>query len=66
VLEHDPARDELYAVGTAGAEQFARFFDQYAMKLTFEYGGVERARTAVGGTTVLRELTNYCRNTIEC
>ncbi|HWD16042.1 MAG TPA: hypothetical protein VG865_05485, partial [Casimicrobiaceae bacterium] len=66
VLEHDPARDALYAVGTAGAEQFARFFDQYAMKLTFEYGGVERARTPIGDTTVLRELTNYCRNTIEC
>ena len=66
VLEHDPARDELYAVGTAGAEQFARFFDQYAMKLTFEYGGVDRARTPISDTTVLRELTNYCRNTIEC
>jgi Rieske Fe-S protein len=66
VLEHDPARDELYAVGTAGAEQFTRFFDQYAMKLTFEYGGVDRARAPIGDTTVLRELTNYCRNTIYC
>jgi Rieske Fe-S protein len=66
VLEHDPARDELFAVGTVGAEQFDRFFEQYAMKLTFEYGSVERARAAIGGTTVLRELTSYCRNTIEC
>ena len=66
VLEHDPAQDELFAVGTVGAEQFDRFFEQYAMKLTFEYGSVERARAAIGGTTVLRELTSYCRNTIEC
>jgi arsenite oxidase small subunit len=66
VLEYDAARDELYAVGTAGAEQFARFFDQYAMKLTFEYGSVGRARTPAGETTVLRELTAYCRNTIAC
>ena len=66
VLEHDPARDELFAVGTVGAEQFDRFFEQYAMKLTFEYGSVERARAAIGGTTVLRELTSYCRNTIAC
>jgi arsenite oxidase small subunit len=66
VLEHDAAHDELYAVGTAGAEQFDRFFDQYAMKLTFEYGSVERAHAGVGDTTVLRELTDYCRNTIQC
>ena len=65
-LEHDAVRDELYALGTVGAEQFGPFFDKYAMKLTFEYGSVERARTPVTDTTVVRELTNYCRNTIEC
>jgi hypothetical protein len=53
-------------VGTAGAEQFDRFFRQYEMKLTFEYGSVERAHAPVVDTTVLRELTAYCRNTIEC
>jgi hypothetical protein len=36
------------------------------MKLTFEYGGLGRAHASVGDTTVVRELTNYCRNTIEC
>jgi hypothetical protein len=36
------------------------------MRLALEYGSVERARVAVADTTVVRELTNYCRNTIEC
>jgi Rieske Fe-S protein len=66
VLEHDAARDELYAVGTAGAEQFVPFFAKYEMKLTFEYGSLGRAHESVGDATVVRELTNYCRNTIEC
>ena len=65
-LEHDAARDELYAVGTIGAEQFGPFFDKYAMKLTLEYGSLERARAPVTDTTVVRELTDYCRNTIQC
>ena len=65
-LEHDPTRDELYALGTIGAEQFDRFFEQYAMKLSLEYGGVERAKAPVADTTVVSELTSYCRNTIEC
>jgi Rieske Fe-S protein len=65
-LEHDAARDELHALGTIGAEQFEPFFEKYAMKLSLEYGSVERARQPVPDTTVVRELTNYCRNTIEC
>ncbi|HEY7787801.1 MAG TPA: hypothetical protein VIF33_04685 [Casimicrobiaceae bacterium] len=66
VLEHDAARDELYALGTIGAEQFGPFFEKYAMKLSLEYGSVERARAPITGETVMRELTSYCRNTIEC
>ncbi|HEX6137601.1 MAG TPA: hypothetical protein VF059_08075 [Casimicrobiaceae bacterium] len=65
-LEHDPDRDELHALGTVGAEQFAPFFEKYAMKLSLEYGSIERARAPVTDTTVVRELMNYCRNTIEC
>lgn len=65
-LEHDPVRDELYALGTIGAEQFDRFFEQYAMKLSLEYGSVERAKAPVADATVVSELTSYCRNTIEC
>jgi arsenite oxidase small subunit len=65
-LEHDATRDELYALGTVGAEQFGPFFDKYAMKLTLDYGSLERARAAVTDKTVVRELTSYCRNTIQC
>jgi len=65
-LEYDASRDELWAIGTIGAEQFEPFFEKYAFKLELEYGGLERARKPVETTTVVRELTNYCRTTIEC
>ncbi|MGE5170425.1 MAG: hypothetical protein ACM3JC_08640 [Rudaea sp.] len=65
-LEHDAARDQLHALGTIGAEQFEPFFEKYAMKLALEYGSVERARAPVADTTVVRELTDYYRNTISC
>jgi Rieske Fe-S protein len=66
VLEHDAGSDELHALGTVGPEQFDRFFEQYAMKLGLEYGSLARARAAVAGTSVVRELTDYCRNTVQC
>jgi arsenite oxidase small subunit len=65
-LAYDAGRDEVAAIGTIGAEQFAPFFEKYAFKLDLEYGGIDRARKAIEATTVLRELTNYCRTTIEC
>lgn len=65
-LEHDAANDRIYAFGTIGAEQFVPFFEKYAMRLSLEYGSVERARTPVVETSVVRELKRYCRNTIEC
>ena len=64
VLEHDAGRDELHALGTVGAEQFDAFFAKYEFKLGVEYGG--RARAPVEGATVVRELAQYCRNTIQC
>ena len=66
VLEHDAASDGLFAVGTQGAEQFEAFFAQYGMKLALEYGSTAKARAPVEGTTVVRELTAYCRNTVSC
>lgn len=65
VLEHDPARDELFALGTVGAEQFDAFFTKYEVKLGFEYGP-GRARAPVGDSAVVRELTSYCKTTISC
>jgi arsenite oxidase small subunit len=65
LLEHDGGDDGLYALGTQGAEQFDAFFEKYRMKLNLEYGK-EAGRVAVNGTATLRELTAYCRTTIQC
>ncbi|MEP6943922.1 MAG: hypothetical protein ABI981_13350 [Betaproteobacteria bacterium] len=65
VLEHDLARDELHALGTIGAEQFEDFFSKYDFKLAMEYGA-GRARAPAGATTAVRELAQYCRQTIRC
>ena len=53
------------ALGTVGAEQFDAFFRKYDFKLALEYGQ-GRAKTPVGAATVVRELAQYCRQTIRC
>lgn len=65
LLEHDAARDELFAVGTVGAEQFDAFYAKYEVRLGFEYGQ-GKARTSVGDRTVVHELAAYCRQAIQC
>jgi arsenite oxidase small subunit len=65
LLEYDAADDGLHAIGTVGPEQFDAFFEKYKMKLALEYGDA-RARRNVGDTTTVRELSNYCRTTIQC
>jgi Rieske Fe-S protein len=65
LLEYDSKTDRLYALGTVGTEQFERFFGKYDFKLTMEYGP-GRAQRPVGERTVVRELTKYCRQTIQC
>jgi Rieske Fe-S protein len=64
VLEHDRAADELHALGTVGAEQFDAFFAKYDVKFALEYNG--KGRAPVDGTTVVRELAQYGRNTVQC
>jgi Rieske Fe-S protein len=65
-LEYDPKTDQLAAVGTIGAEQFDAFFQKYAFKLGLDYGDPVRARAAVGPTTACREMSQVCRQTIQC
>jgi hypothetical protein len=65
LLDYDAATDGLAALGTIGAEQFDAFFQKYDFKLTMEYGQ-GNARRPIGTTTVVRELTQYCRQTIQC
>jgi arsenite oxidase small subunit len=65
LLEYDAQRDELAALGTVGAEQFDAFFRKYDFKLALDYGP-GKARLPVGASAVVRELTEYCRQTIQC
>jgi len=65
LLEYEPSRDALYALGTVGAEQFDSFFRKYDFKLALEYGP-GKAKVPIGPTTVVREMTQYCRQTIQC
>lgn len=65
LLEHDAAADELYALGTVGAEQFDEFFQKYEVRLGIEYGA-GKAKQPIGPSTVVHELANYCRTTIQC
>jgi Rieske Fe-S protein len=66
LLEYDAGADQLFATGTVGPEQFTRFFNQYEMKLTLEYGSTQKARAAIADRTVVREMSSYCRTTIQC
>jgi len=65
ILDYDATADALYATATLGAEQFDAFFRKYDFKLALEYGQ-GKARSPVGDATVVRELTQYCRQTIQC
>lgn len=65
ILEHDAKSDELYAVGTYGGEMFKEFFRKYAFKLDLDHGR-NVAQKPVGDTTVVADLTHYCRQQIQC
>lgn len=63
LLEHDVKTDELTAVGTLGGEMFNQFFSKYEIKLSLA-GGAPRASAAA--TSVVHELTDYCRQQVKC
>ena len=65
LLDYDAGRDELAALGTVGPEQFDSFFRKYEFKLALEYGP-GKAKLPIGPTTVVRDMTQYCRQTIQC
>jgi len=65
LLDYDPATDGLSAIGTVGAEQFDRFFSKYDFKLSMDYGP-GKAKVPVGSETVVRELAQFCRQTVQC
>ena len=64
LLEHDAKKDEIFAVGTFGGEMFAEFFRKFEFRLQLEMG--PRAREAVDGFTIVRELSNYSTQWAQC
>lgn len=64
LLEHEAKTNEVFAVGTCGADKFDEFFRKYAFRLQLDVG--PRARNAVEGTTVVRELTRYSTQWAQC
>jgi arsenite oxidase small subunit len=64
LLSHDPRADTLTAYATLGGELFDAFFKKYEMKLSLDVG--PKAKNAVSGQAVVRELDKFCRNSIQC
>ena len=65
LLEHDPASDELYAVGTLGGEMFNAFFAKYEFRLALDYGS-GNARRRVAGRTIVMALEQFCKQQVRC
>jgi arsenite oxidase small subunit len=64
LLEHDPAADALYAVGTLGGEMFNAFFAKFEFRLALDHGSDPRRR--VSGDTVVTRLDRYCKQQVKC
>jgi Rieske Fe-S protein len=64
LLDYDAQSDGLYATGTLGGEMFNEFFSKYEFRLAMDFQG--RPRTAVEGSCVVSELTDYCRQQVQC
>ena len=64
LLDYDPESDGLYATGTLGGEMFNEFFAKYEFRLALDFHG--RPKTAVEGSCVVSELTDYCRQQVKC
>jgi arsenite oxidase small subunit len=64
LLTYDARADTLTAYATLGGELFDEFFRKYEMKLSLDLG--PKAKNAVTGQAVVRELDKFCRNRIQC
>ena len=63
-LEHDTARDEIYAIGTLGPEVYDAFFSKYAFKLQLDLG--VNATAATRNTAVVHAMDKFCKQTTDC
>jgi Rieske Fe-S protein len=64
LIEHEPATDGLYAVGTLGGDLYNAFFAKYQLKLELDYGS--RARQPVGAESAVSELETFCKQQVRC
>jgi Rieske Fe-S protein len=64
LLDYDAQSDGLFATGTLGGEMFNEFFSKYEFRLAMDFQG--RSRTAVEGSCMVSELTDYCRQQVKC
>jgi Rieske Fe-S protein len=64
LLDYDASSDNLYATGTLGGELFNEFFSKYEFRLALDFHG--HPKTAVEGSCVVSELTEYCRQQVKC
>ena len=65
LLEYEPASDGLYATGTLGGDLYSAFFAKYELRLELDYGR-GRARERVKSTSVVTELSRFCRQQVRC
>lgn len=65
LLEYEPARDQLAAVGTLGGEMFDEFFTKFGFRLAMEHGG-KGGRQKVGERSAVAELADFCRQQVRC
>ena len=65
LLEHDPKSDALYATGTLGGEMFNAFFAKYEFRLAIDYG-TSTPRREVAAQTIVKELTQFCKQQVRC
>jgi Rieske Fe-S protein len=63
LLEHDPATDQIHAVGTLGGEMFNEFFQKFEFRLALEHPG---PKSAVAGSCTVQPLDHYCRQQVRC
>jgi Rieske Fe-S protein len=65
VLEHDPADDALYAIGSRGGEMFEKFFATFTPRLQMEWG-LSNVRAPVTGSSTVLAIDEYSRTQMLC
>jgi Rieske Fe-S protein len=65
LLDYDAPTDGLYAAGTLGADMYAAFFAKYHVRLELDYGS-GRAEQLVTTSSVVTEMSKFCKQQVRC